>query len=59
MACTECSRLTKLFEAAVLANSKISKVIASTEIDVAKQRFTDHYAIHKKQLGIKSKNAVH
>jgi hypothetical protein len=48
MACPECSRLTKLFEAAVLANSKIRTIIASHKIDAARERFSDHYAIHKK-----------
>jgi len=44
MACRECARLTKDFEAAVLANAKIGdgKVNASPEIDEAKARFVKH-----------------
>jgi len=52
MACKECIRLTKLFEAAVRANAKIGdgKVNVSPEIDRAKAQFNEHYTNHQKTL---------
>jgi hypothetical protein len=50
MECSECRRLTRLFEAAILANAKIGfgKINASPEMDRVRVQFTKHYALHKK-----------